>query len=127
MLKITFYNIPHYLFILRFIQSKLSECFRKLKTMGLDKVTRAKSIQARMRAGGVKFDKGADWYQVLEDECMTFPRSKHDDQVDALAYMGRLLDQMIEAPTQEEAEEEEYLDELRNSDIEDGRSKTTGY
>ena len=50
-----------------------------LKPHGNDKLTRARSIQARMRAGAVKFDKGADWYQTLEDEMMRFPRDKHDD------------------------------------------------
>lgn len=99
----------------------------KLKTMGLDKVTRAKSIQARMRAGGVKFDKSAEWYQILEDECMTFPRSKHDDQVDSLAYLGRMLDHLIEAPTKEEMKEEEYLDEYKQSGLNDGRNEVTGY
>jgi predicted phage terminase large subunit-like protein len=99
----------------------------KLKTMGQDKVTRAKSIQARMRAGGVKFDKSADWYQTLEDECMTFPRSKHDDQVDTLAYMGRMIDKLIEAPTPQEQSDIEYEDELRNSDIDQGRNEHTGY
>jgi len=99
-----------------------------LRTMGLDKVTRTRSIQARMRAGGVKFDKDAEWYQTLEDECLTFPRARHDDQVDALAYMGRMLEKIIEAPTQEEADEEEYRQELRDSDhFEQGRSEHTGY
>jgi predicted phage terminase large subunit-like protein len=51
-----------------------------------DKLTRARSIQARMRAGLVKFDKQADWYLELEEEATIFPRGKHDDQVDALAY-----------------------------------------
>lgn len=45
-----------------------------LKHMGKDKLTRARSIQARMRAKGVKFDKDADWYPKFEDECLTFPR-----------------------------------------------------
>lgn len=50
-----------------------------MKHGGKDKLTRARSIQARMRAKGVKFDKEADWYQTFEDECMRFPRDKHDD------------------------------------------------
>lgn len=110
------------------IQRNIYPTLEKLKTMGLDKVTRAKSIQARMRAGGVKFDKSCDWYQTLEDECMTFPRSKHDDQVDALAYMGRLLDKMIEAPTKAEIEDEEWLTEKLTSEANDlERSEYTGY
>ena len=45
-----------------------------LKHMGKDKTTRARSIQARMRAKGVIFDKDGDWYPSFEDECLTFPR-----------------------------------------------------
>ena len=59
-----------------------------LKPHRQDKIQRARSIQARMRAGMVKFDKQADWWLTFEDECMTFPRAKHDDTVDALAYQG---------------------------------------
>lgn len=99
-----------------------------LKPHGNDKLTRARSIQARMRAGAVKFDKGADWYQTLEDEMMRFPRDKHDDQVDSMAYLGLMIDRLIEAPTKEEMDDEEYEIELREGSYADtGRSETTGY
>ncbi len=92
-----------------------------------DKITRARSIQARMRANACKFDRDAEWYQTFEDELMRFPRDKHDDQVDAWAYLGLMLDRMIEAETAEEIEEEEYLGSLREAAFEEGRSQTTGY
>ena len=93
-----------------------------------DKQTRARSIQARMRAGGVKFDKNSDWYQTLEDECIRFPRDKHDDQVDALAYLGQMVDKMVEAPTIQELRDSQYDDEYRQSGLsESGRSLVTGY
>lgn len=66
-----------------------------LKPHKTDKQMRARSMQARMRAGGVKFDKQADWYMGFEDELMKFPRAKHDDQVDALAYLGLMIDEYI--------------------------------
>ena len=100
----------------------------QLKHRGKDKIQRARAIQARMRAKTVKFDKEAEWYPTLEDEMLKFPRAKHDDQVDALAYMGLLLDQMVEAQTDEEIEEEDYELELRESGYwESGRSRITGY
>lgn len=100
----------------------------KLKHGGKDKIQRARSIQGRLRAGGVKFDKGADWYPDFEDEICKFPRSKKDDQVDAFAYLGLMLAQLVEAPTQQEIEEEEYLDELRTTGQGSaGRSAITGY
>ena len=98
-----------------------------LKPSG-DKLTRARSIQARMRSGACKFDKDADWYQGFEDELMRFPRDKHDDQVDAWAYLGLMLDRMWEAPTDREVEEEEYEAYKRdNNQMEEGRSIVTGY
>ena len=99
-----------------------------MKHMGKDKQTRARSIQARVRAKTVKFDKSADWYSNFEDEILKFPRAKNDDQVDAFAYLGLLLDKLIEAPTREEEDEEEYLDELRTTGFGlNGRSRLTGY
>jgi predicted phage terminase large subunit-like protein len=100
----------------------------KLSHGGKDKVQRARSIQARMRAKGVRFDTTADWYPAFEDEVINFPRGKHDDQVDALAYLGLMLDHVIEAQTDYEVEEEEYADELRKAGATyDGRSSVTGY
>ena len=99
-----------------------------LRPHGSDKPTRARSIQARMRAGAVKFDKSQDWYQTLEDELLRFPRDRHDDQVDSMAYLGLMLDRLIDAPTKEELEDEEYYDEQREGDQQDvGRSTCTGY
>ena len=93
-----------------------------------DKISRARSIQARMRAGAVRFDKDEDWYQAFEEELLRFPRDKHDDQVDAWAYMGLLLDRMWEAPTVVEEEDEEYRLMMRkNTSDNSGRSLITGY
>jgi predicted phage terminase large subunit-like protein len=92
-----------------------------------DKITRARSIQARMRANACKFDKEAEWYQTFEDELMRFPRDRHDDQVDSWAYMGLMLDKMIEADTPEEEADEEYLAFRKEFNADEGRNNTTGY
>jgi len=93
-----------------------------------DKITRARSIQARMRAGAVRFDKNADWYQTLEDELLRFPRDRHDDQVDAMAYLGLIIDKMNSAPTKEEIADSEYKEELEESGLNyEGRNEYTGY
>jgi predicted phage terminase large subunit-like protein len=100
----------------------------ELRHMGKEKTARARSIQARMRAKGITFDKDADWYPQFENECLTFPRGKHDDQVDAFAYLGMMLDKMVEAPTQEELEDDEYYDELYAEQSNgSSRSRYTGY
>ena len=99
-----------------------------LKPHRQDKIQRARSIQARMRAGMVKFDKQADWWLTFEDECMSFPRAKHDDVVDALSYQGILIERMTEGLTQDEIKEEEYNEEREDSDWSNlGRDPTTGY
>lgn len=99
-----------------------------LKHNGKDKVARSRSIQARMRAHGLRFNKDADWYPTFENECLTFPRGKHDDQVDAFAYLGLMLDKIIEAPTKEEMDEDDYNDELRDTGGGlSGRNSCTGY
>jgi phage uncharacterized protein (putative large terminase), C-terminal domain len=90
-----------------------------------DKLSRARSIQARLRSGGIRFDKEATWYPDLEDELVRFPKDKHDDQVDALAWIGLVLDQIREAPTKEEIDEEEYQEEFGTQYA--GRNSTTGY
>lgn len=93
-----------------------------------DKKTRARSIQARMRMGGVRFDKDADWFYDFEEEAILFGRGKHDDQVDALAYIGLILDKMIEGSTEREIEEEDYQEELNSSGLStQGRNAYTGY
>lgn len=100
----------------------------ELNHMGKDKQTRARSIQARMRAKAIKFDKEADWYAKFEDECLSFPKGKNDDMVDAFAYLGMMLDKLVEAPTKQEIEELEYLEELNESEMSyQGQSSVTGY
>lgn len=95
-----------------------------------DKKTRARSIQARMRVGSVKFDKHADWYPILESEMLKFNRDVHDDQVDAFAYLGLALDKLAVTQTAEELDEEEYKDSMYKHGfhlIQGGRSAVTGY
>lgn len=100
----------------------------QLKHGGKDKIARARSIQARMRARGVKFDTDADWFIGFQDELMQFPRAKHDDQTDAFAYLGLMLLQLIEAPTEQEVRDQEYYEEMEKSYGDaTGASKYTGY
>lgn len=91
-----------------------------------DKKTRARSIQARMRIGSVKFDKDADWFPSFESELLRFPRDVHDDRVDSISIIGLALDKIAVAKTSEEIEEEEFEDE-RVRHVSFGRSKYTGY
>ena len=94
-----------------------------------DKETRARSIQARMRAATVKFNKAADWYSDLEQEMRQFPKSRHDDQVDAIAWLGLTLDKMVEAATPMEIAEADYQKQYEEQSglLDEGRDEDTGY
>lgn len=92
-----------------------------------DKLSRARGLQARMRAGGIRFDKDKTWYGTLEDEMARFPRDRHDDQVDALSWIGLVLDKLLEAPTYEEEKDEEYESFLAENNNYIGRNQITGY
>lgn len=91
-----------------------------------DKLARAQSIRARMRAGKVRFNKNAEWYPDFEEELLHFPKWNYKDQVDMFAWLGLMLDEMIEAPTEEEWDEDLY--EMEADDYEqEGICITTGY
>ena len=52
-----------------------------------DKVTRALPATAKMEGGLILFPKdGAKWWDAFQTELLGFPKAKHDDQVDCLAY-----------------------------------------
>lgn len=91
-----------------------------------DKQSRARSFQARFKAGGVKFDKTAPWYYDLEEEMVRFPKARNDDQVDALSWLGLVVDVVQDADTPEEEYEQEYMAALKATNN-DGRSRVTGY
>lgn len=93
-----------------------------------DKQARAVSIQARMRAGGVHFNADAPWYFDLYNEMVNFPRGKTDDRVDALAWIGLMLDKMSPSATREELDEAAWEEEMGLHSYDgEGRSEVTGY
>jgi len=55
-----------------------------------DKIARAMIITGRAKAGHISVDRKAPWWHALSSEMSRFPRSAHDDRVDALAYVVRL-------------------------------------
>ena len=63
-----------------------------------NKVQRAQSIMGRMSMKKVKFPKFAPWVMRAREELLKFPNARHDDFVDALAWLGRAVDRMA-APT----------------------------
>ncbi|MFA6572446.1 MAG: phage terminase large subunit [Bacteroidota bacterium] len=53
-----------------------------------DKLTRALPMAARLEAGTVYFLADAHWLDDFEAELLAFPNGRHDDQVDAFAYIA---------------------------------------
>ena len=51
-----------------------------------NKVYRAYPVKYEIEAGMLWFPRRADWLKDFESELTKFPKSTHDDQVDALAY-----------------------------------------
>jgi predicted phage terminase large subunit-like protein len=82
-----------------FIDKRMRErrvyCRREQVTSVADKPTRCRSFQARAAMGKVYLPMNAHWAADLLTECLNFPVGKHDDQVDALGLVGRMLDQMV--------------------------------
>ncbi len=62
-----------------------------------DKVTRAMIIPGRAKAGLITVDRRAPWWPLLSREMSMFPKSEHDDQIDALAYLVRMSVEKLES------------------------------
>lgn len=92
-----------------------------------DKEYRARSIQARLKQGTLFFDGEADWYADLEQEMVRFPRDVHDDQVDALAWIGLMLKDVHVGATAREWEEECWEEEMGDYEKPVGKNRTCGY
>lgn len=95
-----------------------------------DKATRARSFQRRMRAGGVLFDKSADWFPAYQDELMRFTgyaRDAKDDQVDASSLLSRGFDMLHELDAQDfqTPQQQEEAREFAQPWL--GQSAITGY
>src|SRR5690606_13378331 len=71
-----------------------------------DKDQRAQSIRNRLRAGKVRFDKEKEWYPDFEEELVNYPKHPRVDQVDAFAWLGLTLEQMVAPSTPQEDEDE---------------------
>ena len=97
------------------------------KTPTKDKRGRARGIQARMRAGGVRFHKAGLWYPAFEQELLQFPKGPYKDQVDALAWLGIGINELNEGPSDIELQDDAYNTMVDESDYDAGRNLTTGY
>lgn len=82
-----------------FIDKRMRErkvyCHREQMSSVADKPTRCRSFQARAAMGKVYLPHNAHWVADLMTELLNFPNGKHDDQVDVVGLIGRMLDTMV--------------------------------
>jgi predicted phage terminase large subunit-like protein len=69
-------------------------CMRQQFASTHDKATRARTFQASMSSGKVFLPRKALWLADMEGELLSFPAGRHDDQVDALSLVFRMLADM---------------------------------
>jgi predicted phage terminase large subunit-like protein len=64
-----------------------------------NKVQRAQSVMGMMSLKKVRFPRHAHWYMEARDQMLKFPNTRHDDFVDALAWLGRHVNRMATPTT----------------------------
>lgn len=86
--------------------------FKDLKTGRRDKEARARAIQGRMQQGMVYFPRNEMFTGPLVAEMLRFPNGVHDDQVDALAWLGLMMTEFatFQAPVVHESSWRDRLD-----------------
>jgi predicted phage terminase large subunit-like protein len=77
-----------------------------------DKQARARSIQGRIQQGKVFFPKDLKG-ETLIAEMLRFPNGAHDDQVDALAWIGQMLEEYNVVPVPKEEKKKSWRDKLK--------------
>lgn len=92
-----------------------------------DKRSRARSIQGRMKQGGVRFASIKEWYPSFKEELLHFPRGRFKDQVDAFAWLGIAINELAPSLTAKELEDDEWDAWVEENDEDTGVSYITGY
>ena len=80
-----------------------------------DKEARGRSIQGRMENQMVFFPRQAPWAADMIAELLRFPSGKHDDRVDALSWIGLMLDDFVPARELVRVKKLGWRDELMKS------------
>lgn len=93
-------------------EQKIFPYIEKLKPGRSDKEARASSIRGRMQQGMVLFRKGCEVVSEVVAECLKFPNGKNDDSVDALAYIGLLLNMFSNYKGKPEEKKESWKDKF---------------
>lgn len=82
-------------FITQRMRERRVYCMREQFTSAADKPSRARAFQARAAMGKVWLPHSAPWLEDLLMVLLSFPLGKHDDDMDMLGLIGRMLDTMV--------------------------------
>lgn len=92
-----------------------------------DKEVRAKPMQARIKMATLMFNTKPEWWKDVLGELTTFPAGKHDDIVDAIAWVCLRMHRVAAGRTEEEIEEEKWDEEYGDEGFNFQRDSMTGY
>ena len=95
-----------------------------------DKSVRARPLQKAHRAGVMRFDKEASWYQGYESELLRFTGKAdalRDDQFDSTAILMMGFEQAAETVPEDFFTEEDWSFRRNNPRAQLGRNAVTGY
>lgn len=76
-------------------RSQWSFSYEPLKPGKRDKPLRGRAMQGLMQQGMVLLPEDKSWTPGLVNELLRFPSAVHDDQVDALFWLGLMVNEMI--------------------------------
>lgn len=103
-----------------FLEKRMRE--RRLTSMAIeklppgrrDKAARARPLQGRMQQGMVKWPRHAIWMDMVQSEFLGFMAgAKHDDIVDAFAWIGLMINEIVPAKGRKTTRLESWKDKLR--------------
>ena len=105
-------------------QRKLAFRIEPLKPGRRDKRSRAAPIRGLMEMGRVYLPREKEWADDLVDELLKFPNGKHDDQVDAIAWLGQMIEMYNPRPLVAAPKPKSWKDKLSKyvTNSGDGRS-----
>jgi hypothetical protein len=76
-----------------------------------------------MQQGMVRFPKQAEWATQFVSELLQFPLGKHDDQVDAIAWIGQLLDLFSTYVAPKPKKKPSWRDKIRSIELGSTRAR----
>lgn len=89
-----------------------------------DKVTRSLVIAARYEVGQVYHRQDAPWLTKYEDELLSFPRGKNDDQVDTASMAGEIIHAL---PKEEREDKHRTRAQRFDEDMDDDNDEYGGF